>query len=80
MILIFLFEESNALAPFRKRLKTSFIEGFSVTELWVDNAHYAFLESLEVISKIVKQAIVIDLTCILGHWYYTLLCQLLWIV
>ena len=37
----------------------------------MDNTHCAFLESLEVITKIIRQAIVIDLTSIFGHWSYT---------
>ena len=33
--------------------------------------HCMFLESLKVITKIIRQAIVIDLTSIFGHWSYT---------
>ena len=56
---------------FRNWLKASFIEGFSIIALWVGNAHCTFLESLEVITKIIRQAIVIDLTSTFGHWSYT---------
>lgn len=43
------------------------MEGFGVIALWVDNAHCAFLDLLEVTAKKIRQAIAIDLTSIFGH-------------
>ena len=51
-------------------MEATFIKCFGVTALWIDNAHCTFLKSFKVVVKIIRQAIVIDLTGVLGYKSY----------